>query len=145
VDEEDLQPQHKPAKPKDLTLLSIAELENYILGLETEIARAREEIAAAGGDAGTRLIVLDAAVMLEAGWNNVCDRLVYVHVPREARLKRLAAGRGWDPKEVEEREGAQRSLTEKATRAGDAVDNSGSPAEVQRQVDDLLAQWGLAP
>ncbi|HKI32105.1 MAG TPA: dephospho-CoA kinase [Gemmataceae bacterium] len=107
--------------------------------------RAREEIAAAGGDAGTRLIVLDAAVMLEAGWNNVCDRLVYVHVPREARLKRLAAGRGWDPKEVEEREGAQRSLTEKATRAGDAVDNSGSPAEVQRQVDDLLAQWGLAP
>ncbi|HXP31200.1 MAG TPA: DUF1192 domain-containing protein [Stellaceae bacterium] len=46
MDEEDLQPQHKPAKPKDLTLLSIAELENYILGLETEIARAREEIAA---------------------------------------------------------------------------------------------------
>ncbi len=107
--------------------------------------RAREEIAAARADPRARLIVLDAAVMLEAGWNNVCDRLVYVHAPREVRLRRLAAGRSWSPKEVEERESAQRSLTEKATRADDAVDNSGSPEEVRRQVDDLLRRWGLAP
>jgi dephospho-CoA kinase len=103
--------------------------------------RAREEIAAARADGRCRLIVLDAAVMLEAGWNNVCDRLVYVHAPREVRLRRLAAGRGWGPKEVEQREAAQRSLTEKATRADDAVDNSGSPEQVQRQVDDLLRRW----
>jgi len=103
--------------------------------------RAREEIAAAEA----RLIVLDAAVMLEAGWNSVCDRLVYVHAPREARLRRLAAGRGWGAKEVEQRESAQLPLTEKATRADDAVDNSGSPEEVRRQVDDLLRRWGLAP
>lgn len=107
--------------------------------------RIREEVAAARADARTILIVLDAAVMLEAGWNNVCDRIVYVHAPREARLRRLAGGRGWSPKEVEEREGAQLSLTEKATRADDAVDNSGSPEGVQRQVDDLLCRWGLAP
>jgi dephospho-CoA kinase len=107
--------------------------------------RAREETAAARADGRTRLIVLDAAVMLEAGWNNVCDRLVYVHAPREVRLRRLDAGRGWSPKEVEDRESAQRSLTEKATRADDAVDNSGPPEEVQRQVDELLRRWGLAP
>ena len=46
MDEEDLLPQHKPVKPKDLTPLSIAELETYIVGLEAEIARARAEIAA---------------------------------------------------------------------------------------------------
>ncbi len=103
--------------------------------------RAREEIAAAEA----RLIVLDAAVMLEAGWNSVCDRLVYVHAPREARLRRLAAGRGWGAKEVEQRESAQLPLTEKATRADDAVDNSGAPEAVQRQVDELLRRWGLAP
>jgi dephospho-CoA kinase len=107
--------------------------------------RAREEIAAARADDRWRLIVLDAAVMLEAGWNNVCDRLVYVHAPRDARLARLAAGRGWGPKEVEEREGNQLSLTEKATRADDAVDTSGPPEEVQRQVDQLLRHWGLGP
>ena len=107
--------------------------------------RAREEIAGARADGRSRLVVLDAAVMLEAGWNNVCDRLVYVHAPREVRLRRLAEGRGWSAKEVAEREGAQRSLTEKATRADDAVDNSGSPEQVQRQVDDLLHRWGLVP
>ena len=46
MDEEDLQPQRQPPKPKDLTLLGIAELEEYIAGLEAEISRARAEIAA---------------------------------------------------------------------------------------------------
>ena len=46
MDEEDLLPQRQPPKPKDLTLLGIAELEEYIAGLESEIARARGEIAA---------------------------------------------------------------------------------------------------
>jgi uncharacterized small protein (DUF1192 family) len=46
MDEEDLLPQRQPPKPKDLTLLGIAELEEYIAGLESEVARARAEIAA---------------------------------------------------------------------------------------------------
>ena len=46
MDEEDLRPQRQPPKPKDLTLWGIAELEEYIAGLEAEIARARAEIAA---------------------------------------------------------------------------------------------------
>jgi len=46
TDEEELLPRRQPPKPKDLTLLGIAELEEYIGGLEAEIARARAEIAA---------------------------------------------------------------------------------------------------
>jgi len=46
MEEEDLLPQKQPVKPKDLTLLGVAELEEYIAGLEGEIARARAEIAA---------------------------------------------------------------------------------------------------
>ena len=45
LDEEDLTPQRQPPKLKDLTLLGIAELEEYIAGLDSEIARARAEIA----------------------------------------------------------------------------------------------------
>src|SRR5947209_13299897 len=44
--------------------------------------RIREEIARVGADPAAAFVVLDAAVMLEAGWNKVCDRLVYVHAPR---------------------------------------------------------------
>ncbi len=46
MEEADLLPQRQPPKPKDLTLLGIAELQEYITGLESEIARARAEIAA---------------------------------------------------------------------------------------------------
>jgi uncharacterized small protein (DUF1192 family) len=46
MDEEDLQPRRKAPQPKDLSLMGIAELEAYIAELETEIARARADIAA---------------------------------------------------------------------------------------------------
>ena len=45
MEEEDLLPRRQIPKPKDLTLMGIAELEEYIAGLESEIARARAEIA----------------------------------------------------------------------------------------------------
>ena len=45
MDEEDLAPQRQPPKLKDLTLLGVAELDEYIAGLESEIARAQAEIA----------------------------------------------------------------------------------------------------
>jgi uncharacterized small protein (DUF1192 family) len=46
MDESDLEPRRKPAQPKDLTLLGVAELEAYIAELEAEIARVRVEITA---------------------------------------------------------------------------------------------------
>ena len=46
LEEDDLVPRNQPKKPKDLTLMGIEELEEYIAALEAEIARVRVEIAA---------------------------------------------------------------------------------------------------
>lgn len=46
MDEEDLAPQRQTPKLKDLSLMGIAELEEYIARLDGEITRARIEIAA---------------------------------------------------------------------------------------------------
>ena len=100
-------------------------------------------IAAAQADSGVKFIVLDAAVMLEAGWNKFCDRIVYIHVPPEIRLARLAQQRGWSAKEVQARTQAQLPLTDKVTRADAAIDNSGPPAELARQVAQLVTQWRI--
>jgi dephospho-CoA kinase len=105
--------------------------------------RAAEEVARAKAE-GARIIALDAAVMLEAGWNGVCDRLVYVHAPRAVRRGRLAA-RGWTDSQTAAREQAQLPLAEKAARADAAVDNGGDPERTARQVEALLRQWGLFP
>jgi len=46
MDEEDLLPQRQKPKPRDLAVLGVAQLEEYVAELEGEIARARAEIAA---------------------------------------------------------------------------------------------------
>jgi uncharacterized small protein (DUF1192 family) len=46
MDEEDLEPRRKTPKLRDLSPMAIAELETYIVELEQEILRVRDEIAA---------------------------------------------------------------------------------------------------
>jgi dephospho-CoA kinase len=103
----------------------------------------QREIAKAQADPEVNLVVVDAAIMIEAGWNKFCNRIVYVDAPRNLRLKRLAAQRGLSAREVEMREAAQLSVTEKADRADDFVDNSGSPEQLVQQLEKLLDQWGV--
>jgi dephospho-CoA kinase len=105
--------------------------------------RIRAELEEARNDARVPFIVLDAAVMLEAGWNEVCDRLLFIDAPRALRLQRVARQRGWSEKEVDAREQAQLPLTEKAIRADHKLDNSTSLEHLNRQVNDLLHLWGL--
>ena len=45
MDPEDLEPRQRKAPPKPLDGMSVAELEEYIVGLEAEITRARGVIA----------------------------------------------------------------------------------------------------
>jgi len=100
--------------------------------------RIGEELTATVG-----LVVLDAAILLEAGWSNVCDLLVYVNVPRDVRQERVARQRGWSAEEVEAREHAQMPLTEKARMAHDTLDNSGPLDALRPQVKALLDRWGI--
>lgn len=106
-------------------------------------AAVREEIAKAAADPAVRFVVLDAAVMLEAGWTGVCAKVVYVDAPRETRLARLAARSGWAPDQVAAREAAQMPADQKMSRADAVVVNDGTAAELQDQVDRLLAAWGF--
>lgn len=46
MDDEDLLPQRQKPKPRDLSLLGIAELEEYIAEMRAEIARVEAEISA---------------------------------------------------------------------------------------------------
>ncbi len=105
--------------------------------------RIREEIAKGSARPEVRWIVLDAAVMLEAGWHGACDRLVFVDAPRALRLERLTRKRGWSVQELDKRQSAQMPLEEKRRHADAIVDNSGPPEHVAAQVQALIAKWGL--
>lgn len=105
--------------------------------------QAAAEIAAARNNPAVRFVVLDAAVMLEAGWDSVCDRLIYVDAPRDLRLSRVAARSGWAAADLDAREAAQMPAAEKMRRADAVVVNDGPPEALQEAVDELLGRWGL--
>jgi dephospho-CoA kinase len=105
--------------------------------------RTVEEIARGAADPNTRFVVLDAAVLLEAGWNNNVDRIVYVDAPRDLRVERLAARSGWTDADLTAREAAQWPADVKKARADAAVVNDATPAGLQEQVDALLREWKL--
>lgn len=86
-----------------------------------------------------RAVVLDAAILLEAGWDALCDRVVFVEAPRDHRLARLAAARGWDDATLRAREAAQWPLDRKRDLAGAVVLNDSDPESLRERVRGLAA------
>jgi dephospho-CoA kinase len=99
-----------------------------------EIGRLLGRQAAALAGSGCTAAVLDAPLLLEAGWDRLCNRLVFVDAPRQTRLCRALA-RGWSKEDFAVREEAQESLDFKRQRADVVLDNSGSPEHTQAQVE----------
>jgi dephospho-CoA kinase len=105
--------------------------------------RLREEIANAQRDPIVKFVVLDAAIMLEAGWDGVCDKLIHVDAPHPVRLRRVQAQRGWTAQELANREAVQMPSEKKKERADAVIDNGGTPDATNAQVDKLVKGWEL--
>ena len=102
-----------------------------------EIALLLMQEAAQMSAAGVAAAVLDAAVMLEAGWDKWCEKLVYIDAPRTIRLARALA-RGWKEEDFIAREAAQESLDFKRRRADVVIDNSDSTEQTRSQIERCL-------
>jgi len=94
------------------------------------LAREAERLEAAG----RAVAVLDAALLLESGWDKLCDMLLFIEAPRGLRLAR-ALERGWSEADFAAREGAQESLGAKRESADVVLDNSGSAEQTRAQVE----------
>ncbi|MDR3637260.1 MAG: dephospho-CoA kinase [Isosphaeraceae bacterium] len=79
-------------------------------------------------------VVLDAAILLEKGWDTLCDRIIYVDAPHEQRLARLTAQRGWTAADLETRERAQWPAEAKRKRATLTVENDADLSELAGKV-----------
>jgi dephospho-CoA kinase len=99
-----------------------------------EIRRLLEQQAAAMEAAGVKVAVLDAPLILEAGWDKLCEKMVFVDAPPEVRLARALA-RGWTEEDFAARQRAQESLDLKRRRADVIIDNSSSSQRTEAQVE----------
>lgn len=84
---------------------------------------------------GVAVAVVEAAVLFEAGWQDLVQQIWVVTVPPEIAVERLVARNGITPEQARERLAAQLSNEERARQAQVVIDN-GQP------VDATLAQVG---
>lgn len=105
--------------------------------LETQLREAR---AARQVD----VILLDAPVLLESGWDEICDAVAFIDTPLEQRAAR-AATRGWSLEELHTREKNQLPLDEKRRRSSFVVSNGGSVEAAADQFAEELRQRFAVP
>ncbi|HRQ73934.1 MAG TPA: dephospho-CoA kinase, partial [Phycisphaerales bacterium] len=98
----------------------------------------RAELVREAATRGAGVVVVDAPLLFEAGVDAECDAVVFVDAPREVRLERVRASRGWDEAEVERRERAQMPLEEKRRRSRYGIVNAGGLADLGPQVEGVL-------
>jgi len=98
----------------------------------------RERFAAIAREA-TGIVVLEAALLVEAGYGPSFDLVVTVECPAAVRLARAVA-RGMDEATARARLLAQGDGTARREGAQRAIDNCGDPGELRRQVDELITE-----
>lgn len=104
-----------------------------------EIRRlANAEISAQRNANPKGVIVLEAAVMVEAGWGHGLDEVWVVVVEPECAIERALARGGLSAEAVRERIKAQTSDEERRRHADLVIDNSGSLDHLHTQID---AEW----
>lgn len=120
------------AERQDLEQIVHPEIERRIVG---EIARAEQ--------AGSEAVLLDAAVLLEAGWQRQCDAVVFVETPEPVRLQRVQQRSGWTAEELHRREASQLSLSEKRKQSDAVVSNAGEVSDGGQQLLNCLRGCGV--
>ena len=86
---------------------------------------------------GTEVVVVEAALLLEAHWDYLVDEVWITHSSEEAMAQRLRQRNNLSEEEIMSRIRAQPPFEERAQRADVVIDNSGNVAELQKEMEAL--------
>lgn len=81
---------------------------------------------------------IEAALLIEDGYANICDELWYIYAAREVREQRLRASRGYSDEKIA---GIMRAQSDEATfrkHCQAVIDNSGDAEKTKEQLRVLL-------
>ncbi len=91
------------------------------------------------GDQHVRAIVLDVPLLVEVGWHERCDRLVFVDADEKLRAQRAKNKGLLEENEIKMREKFQICLDKKKTLADNVIDNNSDSSALLRQVAEILS------
>lgn len=114
------------------------ELERLTAIVHPQIRRIVDErIAQARATPGLAAAVLEAAILLDSGWDAVTDEVWVVRADSDEIRHRLAESRGLSADEVDARAARQMSDEERNARADVLIENHGSLDDLRAQVERL--------
>ena len=97
---------------------------------------------------GTQVVVLDAAVLIEAGWTDAADEIWVVTAPEAHTIQRIQSRNNLTEEQVRARMSSQMSTEERVKHADVIVENDGDLEDLQRKVkalwEDRLVTKGTA-
>jgi dephospho-CoA kinase len=96
----------------------------------------REEIERLRGE-GVDLVVLEAAILIEANWTDLVDKVWVTAAPEETAVKRLQNRGGLTEEQARARIHSQLSAEERAKHADVIIDTNCELSEVRAKVYDL--------
>jgi dephospho-CoA kinase len=104
-----------------------------------EIRRMAElEIAGFEANYSDGIVILEAAVLFEAGWEDIGQESWVVVVAREAAIERSIARDGFDREAVESRIDSQLSNDERISKADIVIENNDDEAQLIARLEE---QW----
>jgi len=103
-----------------------------------------EAMKVSEGAAGTAVLVLEAAVLIEAAWTDLVDEVWVVTVPVDVARQRLMARNGISEEQANDRIASQISNEERARHAQVTIDNSGDLEALAKGVDEAWTRLAAA-
>ncbi len=104
----------------------------------------REELSALEKN-GASVAVLDAPQLFEAGADRLCDKVVAVLAPREARMERIMTRDGIDEASAARRINAQMSEGYFREHADVILENDSDTETLLKSAEELLSCLGVTP
>jgi dephospho-CoA kinase len=120
---------HKPGGREDREFLE--KLLHPRIRAEFEYALTRLKMA------NTVAAVIDAPLLLEAGWDNACDVVLFVDSPHEDCKRRAQTLRNWTAEEFAARESVQMPIPMKRSRSSHVIVNDGSLADLEQRTREF--------
>ncbi len=89
------------------------------------------------------LLVIEAALLIEENYGEICDELWYIYTSEETRRARLKSGRGYSDAKIDSIFASQFSEAVFRAHCAEVIDNNGTPEDAFRQVDALMEKKGI--
>ena len=89
---------------------------------------------------GENMIVLDLPLLFEKQYEELCEDIIVVYIPKELQLERLMKRNQYTKQEALSRIDSQLSIEEKRKRATVLLDNQGTIQQLYQQVEQWLVE-----